>query len=108
MALDERARLLVAEIGNKGCLRVAEASLAPHLAVDPVVSILLPLLQDYTKLLTDTALADVIFAVDGQRFPVHRCVLAARSPYFKALFASGQGMREEGRRAALGRSSWRG
>jgi len=52
--------------------------------------------EDYAKLLTDKALADVTFDVDCQRFPAHRCVLAVRSPYFKALFALGQGMREEG------------
>jgi len=56
--------------------------------------------EDYAKLRTDTVLVDVTFAVDGQRFPAHCCVLAVRSPYFKALFASGQGMREEGSRAA--------
>jgi len=28
-------------------------------------------------MLEDTALADVTFAVDGQRFQAHRCVLAA-------------------------------
>ena len=50
----------------------------------------------YGKLLEDTALADVTFAVDGQRFPAHRCVLAARSAYFDGLFKSGRGMREGG------------
>jgi len=105
MTLDERGRLLVVELNNEGgCLRVAKAMLAPRLrlAVEPVQSQTHGALEDYAKLLTDTALADVTFAVDGQRFPAHRCVLAARSPYFKALFASGQGMREEGRRAAGG------
>ena len=87
-----------------GCLRVAKAMLAPRLrlAVEPVQSQTHKALEDYAKLLTDTALADVTFAVDGQRFPAHRCVLAARSPYFTAFFASGQGMREEGSRAAGG------
>ena len=57
-------------------------------------------MADYVKLLSDTALADVTFAVDGQRFPAYRGVLAAPSPYFKAFFALGQGMREEGSCAA--------
>jgi len=102
MALDERGRLLVVDEGNQCCLRVVEASLAPRLAVEPWKNPLTTLVQDYAKLLRDTSLADVIFAVNGQRFPAYRCVLAARSPYFKALFASGQGMREEGSRAAGG------
>jgi len=102
MVLDERGRLLLAELGNEGCLRVAEASLAPRLAVEPLKNPLTSVVEDYAKMLTDTALADVIFAVDGQRFLAHRCVLKARSPYFKALFASGQGMREEGSREAGG------
>jgi len=102
MVLDERGRLLLAEVGNEGYLRVAEASLAPRLAVEPLKTPLTSVVADYARMLTDTALADVIFAVDGQRFLAHRCVLTARSPYFKALFASGQGMREEGSRVAGG------
>ena len=102
VVLDERGRLFVIELANERCLRVVEASLAPRLAVEPWKNPLTTVLEDYAKLLTDTALADVTFAVDGQRFPAHRCVLAVRSPYFKALFTSGQGMREEGSRVAGG------
>jgi len=100
MAIDERGRLLVADSDNS--LRMVEAALVPRLAVEvePVENPLRIPLADYAKLLSDTALADVTFAVDGQRFPVYRGVLAARSPYFKAFFASGQCMREEGSRAA--------
>jgi len=100
LALEKCGRLLAADLHNASCLRVAEASLAPRLAVEPPVAIFMSLQEDYAKLRTDTVLADVTFAVDGQRFPAHRCVLAARSPYFKALFASGVCMREEGSRAA--------
>jgi len=104
IALDEGGRLRVAAVANKGCLRFAEASLVPRLrlAEETIQNQTHIALEDYAKLLKDTALADVTFAVDGQRFPAHRCVLAARSPYFKALFASGKGMREEGSRAAGG------
>jgi len=104
MVMDECGQLLVVDLHNKGCLWFGEASLAPRLrlAVEPIKNQTHVALEDYAKLLTDTALADVIFAVDGQRFPAHRCVLAARSPYFKALFASGKGMREEGSRASGG------
>ena len=56
--------------------------------------------MDYSKMLRDTALADVTFVVDGQRFPAHRCVLVARSPYFCAMFESGNGIHEEGSRVA--------
>jgi len=56
--------------------------------------------EDYSKLLDDTELADVTFAVDGQRFPAHRCVLAVRSPYFCGLFKSCKGMSEGGGSAA--------
>ena len=81
---------------------MVKASLAPRLAVEPWKNPLTTLVQDYSKLLRDTSLAHVMFAVNGQRFPAHRCMLAARSPYFKALLASGQGMREEASRAAGG------
>jgi len=98
VVLDERGRLLVVEPANKGYLRVVEASLAPRLAVEPWKHPLTTVVEDFAKLLTDKALADVTFAVDGRRFHAHHCVLAVRSPYFKALFASGQGMCEEGSR----------
>lgn len=100
LAVDECGRLLVAELGNLGCVRVVEAALAPtpRLAAEPPAPDTLK--EDYHRLLKDTILSDVTLAVEGQRFPVHRCVLAARSGYFKGLFESGRGMKEEGSRAA--------
>jgi hypothetical protein len=47
------------------------------------------LLQDYGKLVEDGDLADVVFVVEGERFPAYRGVLAARSEYFRGLFKSG-------------------
>ena len=29
---------------------------------------------------------DVVIVVDGQEFPVHKSILSAASPYFKAMF----------------------
>ena len=88
---DERGRLLVLDNVTQGSVRVVEASLAPPQRLVPKVQPVVqdPLRMDYSKLLMDTALADVTFVVDGQRFQVHRCVLAARSPYFRAMFESG-------------------
>ena len=104
VTLDERGRLLVLNKTNAGSVRVIEASLPPpqHLAprVQPVMNPLAIPLEDYSKMLEDAALADVMFAVGGQRFPAHLCVLAARSPYFRAMFESGKDMHEEGSRAA--------
>jgi len=97
VTLDEGGRLLVLERNTRTQLRVVEASLAPPLPLAPKV---LPLEKDYGKMLDDTELADVTFAVDGQRFPAHRCVLAARSPYFRGLFKSCKGMSEGGGSAA--------
>jgi len=100
--LDEWGRLLVLHTIDNGSVRVMEASLSPpqHLAVQPVMNPLMILVEDYSKLLRDMEMTDVIFAVDRQRFPAHLCVLVARSPYFRALFKSGKGMHEEGSRAA--------
>ena len=58
---------------------------------------------DYGKLLDNPELADVIFSVDGERIPAHRCVLAARSTHFEEMFRLGQdsGIREGGRRQVL-------
>jgi len=99
---DERGRLLVLDNVTNGSVRVVEASLAPPQRLAPKVQpvIQVPLRMDYSKLLGDTALADVTFAVDGQCFSAHHCVLVARSLYFRAMFESGKGMHEEGSRAA--------
>jgi len=101
LAMDEGGRLLVHEF-ERSVMRVLQASLAPPLMLAPKVILLTqhPLEKDLSKLLEDTGLADVTFAVDGQRFPAHCCVLAARSPFFRAMFESGKGMHEEGSRAA--------
>jgi len=101
LSLDEGGRLLMLEF-NATRLRVVETSLVPPLLLAPKVlpAVQDPLRDDLSKLLDDTALTDVTFAVDGQRFPAHRCVLAARSPYFSGLFESGTGMSEGGGRAS--------
>ena len=39
----------------------------------------------FAKLLGDTTTADVTISVDGEHFPAHRCVLAARSPFFHGI-----------------------
>jgi hypothetical protein len=40
-------------------------------------------------MLADPDLADVTFSVDGNAFSAHRCLLAARSEFFRGLFKSG-------------------
>ena len=93
VALDERGRLLVAEVGRSNTLRVVEASLAPPLWMGPVEeaeavlhdeSMLsaLAVLRNYGKLVGDGELADVVLVVEGQRFPAHYAVLTAQSEYF--------------------------
>lgn len=103
-AIDERGRLLLAEFGSEGCLRWVEAAglsgaPPPYLTVRHMPRGEAGLRRDYGRLLEDSELADVFFAVDGERIGGHRCVLAARSPYFEGLFKSGRSMREGGSRA---------
>lgn len=35
---------------------------------------------------TEESLCDVVLVADEQKFPVHRCILAATSPYFRSMF----------------------
>ncbi|CAN6236308.1 unnamed protein product [Urochloa humidicola] len=54
---------------------------------DELNSVLVPppnLHQDFGEMLKDGEGADVTFTVDGQLFRAHRCVLAHRSPVFRA------------------------
>ena len=109
LTIDEEGQVVVAEVQNADRVRVVEASLVPparlaaeETACEKALRQARLALQDYGKLLDDAELADVTFAVDGQRFPAHRPVLAARSAHFKALLTSGRGMREGGSCAAGG------
>jgi hypothetical protein len=99
LALDERGRLLVADYDRADTLRVVDASLAPPAWMGPVDAAaeaheekaqqMVQLVGDYGKLVEDGKLADGVFVVEGERFPMHRSVLAARSEYFRARFKSG-------------------
>ena len=44
--------------------------------------------NDLDRLLVDDNLSDVVLRVSDQKFPVHRAILAARSPVFRAMFTS--------------------
>ena len=44
--------------------------------------------DDLGNLLVDRQLSDVVLRVGDQKFPVHRAILAARSPVFRAMFTS--------------------
>ncbi|GER57195.1 ankyrin repeat family protein [Striga asiatica] len=47
---------------------------------------------DYLNLLINgQAFSDVTFSVDGRLVHAHRCILAARSPFFRRFFCSGGG-----------------
>ena len=76
LALDERGRLLVLEMGREDIMRVVEASLAPPLWMGPVEEAAeapadeakmaaLAALQDYGKMVEDPELADVVLVVEG-------------------------------------------
>jgi len=43
-------------------------------------------LDGLNTLRTEGTFCDVVIVVDGQEFPVHKSVLSAASPYFKAMF----------------------
>ena len=100
LAIDERGRLLVAEFERADSLRVVEASLVAPLWMGPVEeavvtvpaakahAALVALQQDCFKMVGDSELADVVLWAEGERFPAHRGMLAARSEYFRGLIQS--------------------
>ena len=47
------------------------------------------ILASINSLRKKNLLCDVIFRVEGKRFPVHRIILAACSDYFEAMFTGG-------------------
>jgi hypothetical protein len=54
------------------------------------IAISTDLQRDYETLLFNEALfSDVIFVVEGEKIPVHRNILCARSSYFRGMFTSG-------------------
>ena len=45
--------------------------------------------EAFNRLRIDKQLCDAVLVVENKRFPVHRAILAANSPYFRALFTNG-------------------
>lgn len=45
-------------------------------------------IESLNKLRLHEQLCDVVILVEGERFPAHRVVLAANTPYFEAMFSS--------------------
>lgn len=57
---------------------------------DEAIVVNTDLQKDYETLLFNDALfSDVAFSVDGERIPVHKNILCARSSYFRGMFTSG-------------------
>jgi hypothetical protein len=75
----------VSEDGREDTLRVVESLLAP----DEEKRAALAAFQNYGKLVETPELHDVVWVVEGGRFPAHRVVLAAQSEYFRRLLLSG-------------------
>ncbi|RCN44737.1 BTB/POZ domain protein [Ancylostoma caninum] len=48
------------------------------------------------SLFLNTDFSDVVFVVDGEKFPAHKVLLAARSEYFRAMLYGGLKESDEG------------
>ncbi len=109
LALDERGRLLVAELDRSDTLRVVEASLAPPLWMGPleeaVVTVpakahaaLVALQQGCFKMVGDSELADVVLVVEGEgafpRAPGYACGAERVFPGAAAVGDGGGEVRE--------------
>lgn len=57
---------------------------------DEPITVNTDLQKDYESLLfNETLFSDVSFSVDGDKIPVHKNILCARSSYFRGMFTSG-------------------
>ncbi|XP_078151112.1 BTB/POZ and MATH domain-containing protein 2-like [Carex rostrata] len=71
----------------KCTLRVLASSVKQHLMPHPIREAPPSKIgSDFGELLVSGEGVDVTFEVKGKLFPAHKCVLAARSPYFRAEF----------------------
>ncbi|GLJ07186.1 hypothetical protein SUGI_0060900 [Cryptomeria japonica] len=56
---------------------------------------------DYLNLLINgQVFSDVTFTVEGREVHAHKCILAARSPFFRMIFCNNEATNEQGGRAA--------
>jgi len=93
----------VAKKGGKRAMIAVHESLCEQLPPSTVTPSLVHKInfermqKDYAKMVGNSDLADVVLVVEGERFPAHRVMLAARNEYFRGLFLSGmQGGRSKG------------
>ncbi|XP_065222352.1 speckle-type POZ protein-like isoform X1 [Planococcus citri] len=64
-------------------LEISSASPTP---TPDTTAIKCDLSEDFESLLEDPKCADVIFTTNGSNYPAHKYILAARSPFFAAMF----------------------
>mmetsp|Transcript_75130 Transcript_75130/g.242921 ORF Transcript_75130/g.242921 Transcript_75130/m.242921 type:complete len:546 (-) Transcript_75130:315-1952(-) len=89
LAVGIDSNVLVADWGNDRVRSIVAghrpapllSSIAPHMRKGTLV-------KDMAALYADLSLADVSFVVNGQEVKAHRCILSARSVYFRTMFAS--------------------
>ena len=95
LALDYHGRLLVAEKNTPDQIRIVDVGLQPPVCfydVDPNIELmqsrgnaLLRALDDLSKLADDPENADVVFVVQGERFPAHRVIVSRRCAYLSNM-----------------------
>jgi hypothetical protein len=95
LALDHYGRLLVAEKHGPDQLRIVDVGLAPPVCFyEPEPTIVMQLtrgnaflraLEDFSRLQDDPETADVVFVVQGERFPAHRAFVSRRCPYLSKM-----------------------
>ena len=76
------------ELYPHGIINNTIMDIAPRNDHDPLQTLALDCLNLFDHANSSSSFSDVVFVVDGKHVHAHRCILAARSTFFRMVFSS--------------------